>query len=47
MCKSAIDQIARQYNANDGNVQIREATINKIVKSYGEGRIYYIIRNVD
>jgi len=47
MCKSIIDQIARQYNANDGNVQIREATINKVVKSYGEGRIYYIIRNVE
>jgi len=47
MCKSAIDQIARQYNANDGNVQIREATINKVVKSYGEGRIFYIIKNVE
>jgi len=47
MIKSFQDQLARQYNANDNNVQIREATINKVVKSYGEGRIYYIIRNVD
>ena len=47
MCKSIIDQIARFYNANDNNVQIREATINKVVKSYGEGQIYYIIRNVE
>ena len=47
MIKSFQDQLARQYNANDNNVQIREATINKVVKSYGEGKIYYIIRNVD
>ena len=47
MCKSIIDQIARFYNANDNNVQIREATINKVVKSYGEGQIYYIIRSVE
>jgi len=46
MIKSFQDQLARFYGANDGNVQIREATINKVVKSYGEGRIYYIIKNV-
>lgn len=47
MCKSIIDQIARNYDADDRNVQIREATINNIVDSYSEGRIYYIIKNVD
>jgi len=47
MIKSFQDQLARFYGANDNNVQIREATINKVVKSYSEGKIYYIIKNVE
>ena len=47
MCKSIIDQIARKYGTDDRNVQIREATINKVVNSYSDGRVYYIIKNVE
>jgi len=47
LIKTFQDQISKYYGASDGNVQIREATVNKIVSSFKDGKIYYIIKNID
>jgi len=47
LIKTFQDQISKFYGVSDGNVQIREATVNKIVSSFKDGKIYYIIKNVD
>ena len=47
LIKTFQDQISKFYGASDGNVQIREATVNKVVDYFKDGKIYYIIKNVD
>lgn len=45
--KSFQDMLCSYYDADDNNVEIMEATINEYVTTYQDGKIYFILKNLD